>query len=56
MSRERNDKEPLTEQQDLEKSKVVDKSTMDRSAEVDEHMHENQINGNSFTLGICIRV
>ena len=58
MSRERNDKEPLSEQQDLEKSKVVDKSTMDRSTEVESwiEVHENQINGNSFTLGICIRV
>ena len=52
MSREQNDMEPLNEQQDLESSKVVDKSKEDASAEVDENMHENQINGNNFILSI----
>ena len=53
ISRERNDIEPLNEHQDLESSKVVHESKEDAIAEVDENVHENQINGNSFTLGIC---
>ena len=53
ISRERNDIEPLNEHQDLESSKVVHEGKEDAIAEVDENVHENQINGNSFTLGIC---
>ena len=56
MSRERHDKETLNENQDLESSKVVDESKEAGTAEVDENMHENQINGNGFTLDISRRV
>ena len=53
ISRERKDIEPLNEQLDLESSKVIHESKVDASDEVDENMHENQINGNNFILGIC---
>ena len=53
ISRERKDIEPLNEQLDLESRNVINESKVDASDEVDENMHENQINGNNFILGIC---